>query len=141
MKRASILYAMVALFALLIIAGCAEKKEPVIAYIDTDQMLIKWEKYKDYGDAYIKERQEWTRRLSDPARKTTAADQVEFTKSMEKWDAKMKEIRDEIREAATKVAKDKKYAVIIDNATTSPVIEAGGVDVTVEVLKELRNRK
>ncbi len=122
-------------------AGCAEKKEPVIAYIDTDQLLIKWEKYKDYGDAYIKERQEWARRLSDPSRKTSASEQVEYMKVMEKWNSKMKEIRDEIREAATKVAHEKKYDVIIDNATTSPVIETGGVDVTVEVLKELRNRK
>jgi len=141
LKRASFVYILIAFFALLLISGCAEKKEPIIAYIDTDQLLIKWDKYKDYGDSYIKERQEWARRLSDTSRKTTAADQVEYMKAMQKWDSKMKEIRDEIRAAATKVAHDKKYDVIIDNATTTPVIETGGVDVTTEVLKELRNQK
>lgn len=140
-------------------AGCRENKPEApktlkVAYIDTDQLLQKWEKYRDLGDQYITQRNEIGEKLQALKRRVgeqkeiSKQDKEEFNKLEQKhieltsqWSDKKKQIVEEIRSVAAEVAEAQKIDVIIDNSESTPVLEYGGSDVTVDILSKLREKE
>lgn len=118
--------------------GCETKHKLSAGYIDTEQLLFKWEKYKEYGNEYLKEQEKLMKKIGNGNNNLTFSDQVEIMKSKEKWDKIKSDIRNEIRSVTREVAKANRIDLVLDNPTSNPVIENGGKDITSEVLKALK---
>lgn len=131
---------MMMIFMLCLIGCGKEKKGPQVGYIDTDKLMEKWEKFRASANDYSKEREELMRRLSRNTAGPSFQDRLELMRSDEKWDKLKAELRDEIRAAASQVAKEKKLDIILDNGSNSPVIEYGGVEITNDVVKALKKQ-
>ena len=126
-----------------------------VAYINTDSLLKKWEKYRDLGDKYIKDRNDLATKVKN-LRKEISSNDAEITDSQKKelanlqnkhqaltteWSKKRTEIVDEIRAIASEVAKEQHFDIVINNSESSPVIEYGGEDITVDILSKLREKE
>lgn len=119
------------------LVGCSEKTLQV-GFIDSDKLLMTWDKYKDLGEEYMKDMAEL--RKKDPSQMNDQ-EKMTFMKNndalKEKWDKIKGDVREQIRLAAKKVATQKKLDLILDNSNTTPTIEYGGTDITEDVLKVL----
>ena len=144
-------------------------KQLNVAYINTDNLLKKWEKYRDLGDKYIKDRDKYIKDRNDLASKVKRlrsdmeGNISEINDSQKKelaelqsqhltlttelqslnaeWSKKRTDIVNELRDIASEVAKEQKIDVVIDNSESSPVIEYGGEDITVDILSKLREKE
>lgn len=140
-----------------------------VAYINTDNLLKKWEKYRDLGDKYIKDRDKYIKDRNEltskvkKLRNEMEGNDSEITDSQKKelaelqsrhqtlttelqslnaeWTKKRSDIVNELRGIAAEVAKEQKIDVVIDNSESSPVIEYGGEDITVDILSKLREKE
>ncbi len=130
-----------------------DRKTLVVAYINTDELLIKWEKYRYLGDEYIKQRDKLARDLKDKnkalAEKTSISDEDkksfmilrnQYNELISQWAAKKRTIVEEIRSVASEVIEAKNIDVVLDNCESSPVIEYGGTDITLDVLAKLKEK-
>ena len=126
-----------------------------VAYINTDSLLKKWEKYRDVCDEYIKDRNELADKVKN-LRKQMSSNEAEITDSQKReladlqtkhqaltaeWSKKRTDIVNELRGIASEVAKEQHFDVVIDNSESSPVIEYGGEDITVDILSKLREKE
>lgn len=141
MKRKYIGTILVCIFIVACAMGCGEEKALQVGFIDTDQLMMEWDKYKDFGQDYIKERQELMNTLPKDPKDVTLADRKKILDNQQKWQEVKDKLRDEIRGASLVVAREQKLDMIIDNSETMPVVEYGGTDVTVDVLKVLNEKK
>ncbi len=136
MKISAVIAALMIVFCC--ISGCREKRELKVGYIDTDQLLVKCEKYKKVGEDFLQDQQALVKKYGTDGQKPSMEGQVEVMKLQEKWNKIKQDVRDEIRIATTEVAKEKKMDLVLDNTTSSPVIEYGGVDITDDIIKRLK---
>lgn len=133
--------------------GTGARAGMTVAYVDTDTLLKKWEKYRDMGDQYIKERDELAAKVKAKRREIEAAGSVSekdrgelialqnrHSELSSKWNEKMNSIVSEIRSVASEIAADQKIDVVISNSESTPVIEYGGVDITTEILSRLKEK-
>lgn len=121
------------------LSGCREKHELKIGYIDTDQLLVKCEKYKKVGEDFLKDQEALVKKYRTPeGQKPSLEGQVEVMKLQEKWDKIKKDVRDEIRSKTAEIAKEKKLDLVLDNTSSTPVIEYGGVNITDDIVKRLK---
>lgn len=150
-------------------SGDVSKKTLNVAYINTDNLLKKWEKYRDLGDKYIEERNKNIKEMSDIiSKKNNFLKEIEGniseqTDSKKKewaeiqsqyntltnqakainadWTKKKNNVVDEIRTIASEVAKEQHFDIVIDNSESSPVIEYGGEDITADILSKIREKE
>ncbi len=132
-------------FTIFVCSGCQQEKTPpappqtlTVGYIDTDQLFVKWDTYKDFGNKYIKERQEIAAAMKNK-KEPSQEDTARIREFDVKWNAEKEVIVDKIREASAYVAKENHITIVVDNSSSSPVIEYGGRDITVDVLNRLRS--
>ena len=138
MKRTSVAICLLLICLLFSISGCGEKKPLQVGFIDTDQLLVRWDKYKNYAEEISRQQQELSSTLPKDPGAMSPSDQMKIAKMKEEWNKKKEELRDDIREAAKVVAREKKLDMILDNSSSAPVIEYGGKDVTNDVLKAVK---
>lgn len=132
-------------------SGSSDKM--TVAYIDTDSLLKKWERYRDMGDEYIKERDALAKKvkakaseisgkssLSDKDRSEMLELQQKDRELKSRWSEKKQIIVNEIRAVAAEVASEQNINIVIDNSESSPVIEYGGVDITTDILTKLKEK-
>ena len=150
-------------------SGDFSKKTLNVAYIDTDSLLKKWEKYRDLGDKYIEERNKNIKDMSDIISKKnnflkeidgniseqSDSKKKEWAEIQSKynaitnqakvinaeWTKKQNDVVDEIRVIASEVAKEQHFDIVINNSESSPVIEYGGEDITVDILSKIREKE
>ena len=130
-------------------------KQLSVASINTDNLLKKWEKYRDLGDEYIKDRNELASKVKN-LRKEMNGNASEITESQKKelaelqnkhqaltaeWSKKRSDIVNELRDIASEVAEEQHFDIVMDNSDSSPVIEYGGEDITADILSKLREKE
>ena len=120
-------------------------KQLAIGYIDTDELLVKWNKYKEFGDKYIAERNKLVETISEKQKKGNSKEDIDKARASiaefdSKWDLEREVIVAEIREASAKVAKEQKIDVVLDNSSSNAVIEYGGTNLTINVLEKLKQQ-
>lgn len=123
-------------------------KHLTVGYIDTDQLLVKWDKYKEFGDKYIAERNKLVESIAEKSNQgknvsdeSKAQAQALIAEFDSKWDVQREKVVEEIRESSQAVAKEQNIDVVIDNSATNPIIEYGGTDLTLSVLKKLKEQQ
>lgn len=134
-------------------ASSASDGKMTVAYIDTDSLLKKWERYRDMGDEYIKERDALAIKVKAKAAELSGKssiseqDRAAMLELQEKdrelksrWSEKKQVIVSEIRAVASEVASEQNINIVIDNSESSPVIEYGGVDITTDILTKLKEK-
>lgn len=127
----------------------AKKKHVRIAFIDSDQLLGDFPEIKKFAEDKTLEsekiRKTMMERLSGGGQLTDAEKaqiKASTKKFMEKEDKLLKEFIDKVRIATQKVADEKKIDIVLDNKTTDPIIEYGGVNITEDVrlkIKEMQS--
>lgn len=153
MKRVFLLFALAA--ALTAVSGCKDDPssaggpaEMKVAYIDTDELLVKWEKYRDFGDSYIKERNELLSSIAEKNKAQrekdrnflmSAEDEEAIVKLDAKWTERKEVVTEEIRAAAKKVSSEQKLDLVLDNPSSAAIIEYGGSNITLDVLTVLKS--
>ncbi|MDQ7824794.1 MAG: hypothetical protein RDV48_18495 [Candidatus Eremiobacteraeota bacterium] len=141
MKRILKILCIVLSLAILTGAGCtAKKKELRVGYIDSDKLLVKWEKYREFGDSYLKERSILIDKVAKDPKNISIEIQNKIVSMDTKWEQVKKEIRDELKVASQKVAKEQKFDLVLENSESNPTIEYGGTDITNEVLSILKGK-
>jgi len=141
MKKKTLSFSVIAALILVFcsLSGCRQKIDLKIGYIDTDQLLVRCEKYKKVGEDFQKDQEALVKKYAGPdGQKPSLEGQVEVLKLQEKWDRIKKDVRDEIRTATMEIAREKKLDLVLDNTTSNPVIEYGGVNITDDIVKRLK---
>ena len=120
-------------------------KQLAIGYIDADELLVKWNKYREFGDKYIAERNKLVETISEKQKKGSSKEDIDKARASvaefdSKWDLEREVIVAEIREASAKVAKEQKIDVVLDNSSSNAVIEYGGTNLTINVLEKLKQQ-
>ena len=150
-------------------SGDFSKKTLNVAYVNTDSLFKKWEKYRDLGDKYIEERNKNIKEISDIiSKKNNFLKEIDGNISEQsdskkkewaeiqsrynaltnqskvinaEWSKKKNDVVDEIRAIASEVAKEQHFDIVINNSESSPVIEYGGEDITVDILSKIREKE
>ena len=123
---------------LFLFAGCGEK-DLAVGYIDVDQMLVRCDKFKSYGEQYAQDQAEFFKKFPKEPSQMSAKEREEYTAAnqemKDKWEKIKLGIRDEIKDAAKETAQKQKLDLILDNSSSSPTVEYGGKNVTKDVQK------
>ena len=79
--------------------------------------------------------------ITDSQKRELADLQTKHQALTAEWSKKRTDIVNELRGIASEVAKEQHFDVVIDNSESSPVIEYGGEDITVDILSKLREKE
>lgn len=128
MKNTIVLAA--AALAASLLTGCAtgQQKSPV-AVVDTDRMLQFWPKYLNYQNQFSVDMAAIDRSRASDGQKNQARMQLQS-----KYAQVQRELTDDVRNAATQVAKDQHYQLVV----THEFIGYGGTDITPDVERILK---
>ena len=129
MKQHNLILTAAALAASLL-AGCGagQQKSPV-AVVDTDRMLQYWPKYLNYQNQFSVDMAAIDRSRASENQKNQARMQLQS-----KYASVQRELTDDVRSAATQVAKDQHYQLVV----THQFIGYGGTDITPQVEQILK---
>jgi len=134
-------------------AGCVSRAQQLkpttlrIGIVDMDRVIMELPKYHELSDRYLQERAQMFREIgNDPdAMKKFLADEKkkeEIEHSVQKWDDERRKFldqaNDDLREAASQVARDKGIDIVLVNAPWHPVYQRMAVDITTDVIFVLR---
>lgn len=131
------------LFLFLLFIGC-ERKAPGMGIVDIQRVIKNWHKFQDYNNRLAEEKERFLRAINKDYLLKESIDEVEkrlnpkereeFSRLKQKWQKWEDALTEEIRKAAQVVADQLKLNFVI----TSNGVEYGGVDITADILKELK---
>ena len=135
-------------FSVFIACGCANKasvgqstgKSLKIGYIDTDILMMASPELVKFMEKKMKKRQEIERIIF--SKQLSESEKKQLKKTTDDFIAAEKEVRDKfvkaVEESCSKVAKEKNIYFILNNKSSEPIIEYGGIDITEEVKKIMK---
>ena len=112
------------------LAGCGiGKQQSPVATVDTVRLLQYWPKYLNYNNQFSVDMSAIDRSRANDNQKNQARMQLQI-----KYAQVQKDLTDEVRNAATQVAKDQHYQLVV----THELVGYGGTDITPDVEKILK---
>ncbi|MDP9017263.1 MAG: hypothetical protein M3N19_02945 [Candidatus Eremiobacteraeota bacterium] len=129
MKKRTIL--LTAAIAAVSLSGCGTggAQQSPIAIVDTNRLLQYWPKFQNDNNQYSVDMATIDRSRGSEAQKNRERYQLQV-----KYAAVQKELTDDVRSAATQVARDKKFTMVF----TREFVGYGGTDITPDVEKILK---
>ena len=112
------------------LAGCGTgQPKSQVAIVDTERMLQYWPKYLNYQNQFSVDMSAIDRSRASDGQKNQARMQLQT-----KYASVQRELTDDVRNAATQVAKDQHYQLVV----THDFVSYGGTDITPDVERILK---
>jgi len=113
----------------LMMTGCGGKNESPVAIVDTDRLLQYWPKFQNYNNQFSVDLATVDRSRAPENQKAKQRFALQA-----KYAQVQRELTDEVRGAATAVAKERHFQLIV----THQYVAYGGIDITPDVEKALK---
>ncbi len=130
--------------------GCSRQAQQPrllrVGIVNLDRILPKLPEYQRYSEQFVSERQHLFRDmggnpLAIKKYLMNEKNKEALAQSVQKWDDTQRrfvdQVTDEVRTAASAVARDKKIDIVLLNAPWYPVSEQMAVDITTDVILQL----